>query len=134
MPIDRFRSHETSYSDRVSVSGPGYWVHIAGQLAFDDDRQIVAGGMDAETHGCFDRIHELITGAGGRGLADVVAITVYLLSLDDYSVFDRVRAERFGMHRPASAAVQVAGLLFGGHIEISAIAFVGGESRPPGET
>lgn len=124
MAIDRFSIHGTSYSDRVSVEGTGRWIHIAGQLAFDDDRQIVEGGVEAEAHRCLDRIQALVREAGGKGLADVVAITVYLLHLEDYPVFNRVRAERFGQHRPASAAVQVAGLLFDGQIEISAVAFV----------
>jgi 2-iminobutanoate/2-iminopropanoate deaminase len=122
--IDRFRTHDTSYSDRVSVAGPGQWIHIAGQLGFDEERRIVPGGVEAEAYRCLDRIEELVIEAGARGLTDVVAITVYLTRLEDYPVFNRVRAERFGQDRPASAAVQVAGLLFGAQIEISAVAFL----------
>ncbi|HVR80223.1 MAG TPA: RidA family protein [Acidimicrobiia bacterium] len=124
MAIDRLRTGETSYSDSVAVSGPGTWLHIAGQLAFDDDRRLIEGGVAAQAHRCLDRIDALVVEAGGSGLANVVAITVYLLSLEDYPAFNRVRAERFGEDRPASAAVQVAGLLFGGEIEIAAVAFV----------
>jgi 2-iminobutanoate/2-iminopropanoate deaminase len=54
----------------------------------------------------------------------VVRITVYLTGLDDYAEFSRVRAERFGDSLPASAAVQVAGLLLGALVEIEAVAFV----------
>lgn len=122
--IDRFSTHDTSYSDRVSVQGPGQWIYIAGQLALDENRQIMDRGVEAEAHRILDRIQELVVEAGGRGLTDVVAITVYLLHLDDYPAFNRLRAERFGQNRPASAAVQVAGLLFDAQIEISAVAFV----------
>jgi 2-iminobutanoate/2-iminopropanoate deaminase len=122
--VERHRTHDTSYSDWVSTAGQGRWIHIAGQLAFDHDRRILAGGVEAEAHGCLDRIDDLVVEAGGTGLADVVAITVYMVSLDDYPVFDRIRGDRFEADRPASAAVQVAGLLFGGQIEISAVAFV----------
>lgn len=124
MAVERYRTHDTSYSDWVSTADRGRWIYIAGQLAFDDGRKIVTGGVEAEAHRCLDRINDLVVDAGGAGLADVVAITVYMVSLDDYPVFDRIRTERFGADRPASAALQVAGLLFGGRIEISAVAFV----------
>lgn len=124
MSIDRFRSDETSYSDFVAVSGPGRWVFIAGQLAFDDGRRLIDGDVAAQAHRCLDRIEDLSTRAGGSGLEDIVGITVYLVRLEDYPDFDQVRAARFGEHRPASAAVEVASLLFGARIEIAAVAFV----------
>jgi enamine deaminase RidA (YjgF/YER057c/UK114 family) len=123
VPVDRFRTGETSYSDMVTVSGPGIWVHIAGQLAFDEDRRIVGSDVTTQAHRCLDRIEALLQTAGGQ-LNDIVGITVYLTELEHYPEFDRVRAERFPQHAPASAAVKVAGLLFQGLIEISAIAFV----------
>ncbi len=123
MVIDRKRVNETSYSDVVLVKGPGTWVHVAGQLAFDENRRLVGSEVAAQAHKCLDRIEGFLADLGG-GLEDVVGITVYLTELDDYPAFDRVRAQRFGENRPASAAVQVAGLLFGAKIEISAVAFL----------
>jgi len=122
--IDRFSTHDTSYSDWVSAAGPGRWIHIAGQLAFDADRHVIEGNVRAQAHRCLDRISDFVVDAGGNGLENVVSITVYLLSLEDYPAFNEVRLQRFGDHRPASAAVQVAGLLFEAQIEISAVAFV----------
>lgn len=122
--VARFRTDDTSYSDRVLVAGPGSWLYVAGQLAFDADRHLIEGDVSAQTHLCLDRISDLVVGAGGNGLEDVVSITVYLLRLEDYPAFNEVRSERFGDHRPASAAVQVNGLLFDALIEISAVAFV----------
>ena len=43
---------------------------------------------------------------------------------DEYGDYNRVRGERFGANLPASAAVQVAGLLRGALIEIDAVAFI----------
>ncbi len=128
MPIERVRTNDTSYSDFVAVEGPGRWVHVAGQLAFDETRRIVGDDVAAQAHRCFDRIESLLGRAGGD-LRNVVSISVYLSELDHYSDFDRVRVERFREHRPASAAFQVKGLLFGALIEIAAVAFV-----PVGET
>ena len=62
--------------------------------------------------------------AVGGSLADVVRITAWLTSLDEYREYSRVRGERFGKNLPASAAVQVAGLLQGALIEIDAVAFI----------
>lgn len=124
MSIDRFRADDTSYSDFVTVSGAGQWVFVAGQLAFDTGRRLIEGDVAAQAHRCLDRIEDLLIRAGGRGLEDIVGITVYLLRLADYPAFDRVRSARFGDHRPASAAVEVAGLLFGAQIEVAAVAFL----------
>ncbi|MGH8913599.1 MAG: RidA family protein [Acidimicrobiia bacterium] len=123
MAIHRSRTGDTSYSDIVTVSGPGRWAHIAGQLAFDENRRIVGTDVATQTHRCLDRIESLLNDAGGD-LSNVVSITVYLTELEHYPEFDRVRAERFPEHRPASAAVKVAGLLFGALIEVAAVAYL----------
>lgn len=121
--VERTRTGDTSYSDVVTVTGPGRWVHVAGQLAFDENRRVIGVDVATQAHRCFDRIETLLQDVGGN-LTNVVSITVYLTELEQYPDFDRVRAERFPEHRPASAAVKVAGLLFGALIEIAAIAFV----------
>ncbi len=123
MAIERHRTNETSYSDVVIVTGQGRWVHIAGQLAFDENRVLVGDDVATQAHRCFDRIEDLL-GEHEGDLSNVVAIRTYLKELDSYPEFDRVRAERFGEDRPASAAFQVAGLLFNALIEIEAVAFL----------
>jgi enamine deaminase RidA (YjgF/YER057c/UK114 family) len=65
-------------------------------------------------------------------MRDVVRITAYLTDLADYAAYARARTAAFGDALPASAAVQVAGLLAGMSIEIDADAFVPG--RAPAET
>lgn len=121
--IRRTRTSATSYSDMVTTSGQGRWVHIAGQLAFDSERNIVGADVASQADRCFDRIESLLRDAGGN-LSNVVCITTYLTDLADYPAFDRVRSERLKDHAPASAAVMVAGLLFGALIEISAVGFI----------
>jgi enamine deaminase RidA (YjgF/YER057c/UK114 family) len=55
-----------------------------------------------------------------------VRITAFMTSLDAYGEYAEVRSEVFGDTLPASATVQVAGLLVGAQIEIDAVAFVAG--------
>jgi 2-iminobutanoate/2-iminopropanoate deaminase len=122
LSIERIPSDFASYSDAVTVSGPGRWIQVAGQVGMDADGK-VEGDLAAQTHATLDNIEKVLAKVGA-GLDDVVKIVVYLTSLDDYASFSAVRAERFGDVLPASAAVQVAGLLLDAVIEIEAVAFV----------
>jgi enamine deaminase RidA (YjgF/YER057c/UK114 family) len=100
----------------VAVTGAGKTVYVSGHLA--------AGATLAEqTNGCLDQIEAALRPLGGS-LQHVVRITAWLTSLDKYAEYARVRGERFGANLPASAAVQVAGLLQGALIEIDAVAFI----------
>jgi reactive intermediate/imine deaminase len=121
-PIERYPSTFASFSEAVATDGPGRWIHVAGQVGMDDDGK-VEGDLAQQTHRTIDHIERILARAGAD-LSHVVRITVYLTGLDDYADFSRVRAERFGEHLPASAAVQVAGLLLGAVVEIDAVAFV----------
>jgi 2-iminobutanoate/2-iminopropanoate deaminase len=111
-----------SYSDVVDISGPGRWVMVSGQVAFGPDGT-VSGTMEEQAHGCFDHIERALAKVGGS-LADVVRIPSFTTTLADYEGFSKARAARFAGHPPASATVQVAGLLAGAQIEIDAVAFI----------
>ncbi len=105
-----------SFSKAVTVSGPGRTVYVSGNIS-------PGGSMAQQTNGCIDQIESAVREAGGS-LQNVVRITAWLTSLDEYKEYGRVRGERFAGHLPASAAVQVAGLLQGALIEIDAVAFI----------
>jgi 2-iminobutanoate/2-iminopropanoate deaminase len=60
----------------------------------------------------------------GAGMNDVVRITPYLTDLADYPVYPKARGAAFAGAAPASATVQVAGLLVNARLEIDAIAVV----------
>lgn len=105
-----------SYSKAVVVGGTGRTVYVSGHLA-------PGRSLAEQTNGCFDQIEAALRAVGGS-LEHVVRITAWLTSLDGYAEYARVRGERFGTNLPASAAVQVAGLLQGALIEIDAVAFI----------
>jgi 2-iminobutanoate/2-iminopropanoate deaminase len=123
MSIERHPSNLGSFSESVVTSGPGRWIHVSGMVGFGDDGAVVDGGVAAETKATFDCIAGILERAGAT-LSDVVRMSVFMTDLADYGDFSRVRAEVFGDELPASAAVQVAGLLLGARIEIDAVAFV----------
>jgi reactive intermediate/imine deaminase len=122
MSIDRIPSDFASYSDAVSVSGPGRWVYVSGQVGMDAEGK-VEGDLTTQTNATFDQIERILAKAGAE-MRDVIKISVFLTRLDNYAEFSAVRAARFGDVLPASAAVQVAGLLLDAEIEIEAVAFV----------
>jgi enamine deaminase RidA (YjgF/YER057c/UK114 family) len=105
-----------SFSKAVVVSGAGRTVYISGNIS-------PRGSMADQANGCIDEIEAALRAVGGS-LEHVVRITAWLTSLDQYGEYNRVRGERFGAALPASAAVQVAGLLRGALIEIDAVGFI----------
>lgn len=123
MSVERVPSSFASFSELVTVTGNGTWIHIAGQVGFDDTgKQVVEGGVAAQTRVIFDQIERLLVGAGAS-LDSVIKLTVYMTDLGEYGEFSAVRTERFPEKQPASAAVGVSDLLLGAKIEIDGIAF-----------
>ncbi|MBM7518664.1 RidA family protein [Nocardioides nitrophenolicus] len=111
------------YSQATVANG---FVFLAGQVALDDDNQVVHHG-DAyqQTLVVLDRMARILAEVGGT-LDDIATATVFVTGLDQLPAFNRAWAERFGEHRPARAAV-VAGLLLGGLVvEVQATAIARG--------
>ena len=124
MGVTRHTSNPGSgFSEAVTVSGPGRTIHVSGSVGFGDDGKVVSGGMEAESRATFAYIEGVLRSVGAQ-MSDVVRITAFVTSFDAYADYAKVRSEVFGDKVPASATVQVAGLLVGAQIEIDAIAFV----------
>lgn len=124
MSIERLTTNPASgFSDAVTSVGPGRLIHVAGTVGFGPDGKVVDGGMGAEARATFDNIERTLAEVGAS-MSDIVKINAFVTTLDDYPDYAAARAERFGEQLPASATVQVAGLLVGAHIEIDAVAFL----------
>jgi 2-iminobutanoate/2-iminopropanoate deaminase len=124
MSIERLTTNPASgFSDAVTAVGPGRLIHVSGCVGFGPDGKVVAGGLGAEARATLDNIERTL-GEAGADMSHVVKINAFVTSLDEYPDYAAARAERFGEKLPASATVQVAGLLVGAHIEIDAVAFV----------
>jgi 2-iminobutanoate/2-iminopropanoate deaminase len=111
-----------SYSDAVVVDFAGArWIHVAGQTPHAPPSSQVPTDVGGQALLCFRQIESILS-KWDAALADVVQITVYLTSLEDYSSFASVRARLFECQPPASAAVGVASLLDDALVEIAAVA------------
>jgi 2-iminobutanoate/2-iminopropanoate deaminase len=124
LSIERHTSNPAiGFSDAVTISGAGRVIHVSGNVGFGADGKVVSGGMGAEARATFSNIERVLT-AAGASMADVIKINAFITDLDSYPDYAKVRSEVFGDELPASATVQVAGLLVGAQIEIDAVAFV----------
>jgi 2-iminobutanoate/2-iminopropanoate deaminase len=124
MSVRRFAADGgMTFSKSIVVEGQGTWIYLSGQVGLGDDGQIVSGGTEAETLRTLEHLIAAVNEAGGTK-SDIIRITGYLTSLEDYEGYATARKKVFGDTLPASTAVQVAGLLLGAHVEIDAIAFV----------
>ncbi len=113
-----------SFSSSVRARGSGTWVYTAGKLGADASGAIVSGGLAAQARAALDNVLASVAEAGGTA-ANVLKITVYVTTLENYGEFNSVRRDLFGSTLPASTAVVVAALLQPeAVIEIDAVAFV----------
>ena len=89
----------------------GDLLFVSGQVAQDGNGNTVGiGDCEAQTRQVMARIQTIVESAGAT-LADVVKITTFLVNLDDYPAFSRVRSETFPENPPASSTVVVAALV-----------------------
>jgi 2-iminobutanoate/2-iminopropanoate deaminase len=124
MSIERLTTNPAAgFADAVTTSGAGRTIYVSGNVGFGSDGKVVDGGMGAEAAATFDNIERVLAQAGAD-FSQIVKINAFITDLDEYADYAAVREQRFGDKLPASATVQVAGLLVGAHIEIDAVAFV----------
>jgi 2-iminobutanoate/2-iminopropanoate deaminase len=114
----------SSFSDAVVVDmGEKSVIHVSGQVGNDASGKVTARNFDDEAKLCLANVAKILESCGA-GLKDVVRITAYMTDLADYAAYAKARAAAFGENKPASATVQVAGLMVNAKLEIEAVAVV----------
>ena len=107
-----------TYSQAVRV---GDMVYISGQLPLDPATgELVAGDIDAEIHRVFENL-KAIAQAAGSSLANAAKFSVFLTDLEHSGKVNEIMAQYVSRPYPARAAVGVAALARGAHVEIECI-------------
>ena len=83
----------------------GDFVFVSGQVPTDDQGQVIAGGIEAQTRQVFARLRQALALADCT-LADVAKVSVWLNDARDFGSFNRVYMECFDTHRPARSTVE----------------------------
>ena len=101
---------------------PRRMVFLSGQIGIDPRTgALVGGGVREQARRALENLDAVLLAAGLQRW-NVVKTTIYLTDMGDYATVNEVYAEYFGDHKPARAAVQVAGLPKGALVEVEAIA------------
>jgi 2-iminobutanoate/2-iminopropanoate deaminase len=98
----------------------GNTLYVAGQQGRDASGKL-SGDIAQETTSTIAAIKKVVDEAGFK-MTDLVNVTVFVTSLDDVAKMNEVYKTLIPDPKPARATVQVAGLIGGAKIEISAIA------------
>ncbi|MCK5651425.1 MAG: RidA family protein [Gemmatimonadetes bacterium] len=109
------------YSQAIVSDG---FVFASGQVAIDPTtEEVVDGGVAEQTDRVLTNLGAVLE-AAGASMSTVVKATVFLTDMGTFAEMNEVYARHFGDHRPARAAVEVAGLPKGVDVEIEAVARV----------
>src|SRR6266446_5336211 len=114
----------------LPAPGPFSWgvrwdrlVFVAGQGPLGRDGKVVEGDIGRQTRLTLENFRKVVV-AAGSDLEHVLATTVYLRDLNDFTAMNGVYSGFFaGDPRPARATVR-ADLLFGMKVEVQGIAYV----------
>ena len=99
----------------------GNTLYVAGQQGPDANNKVIGVDFTAQTTNAIAAVRKVVEDSGFK-MTDIVSVTVYVTSLDDVPAMNDVYRKLMPDPKPARATVQVAGLIGGGKIEISAIA------------
>jgi len=97
-------------SDRLArplspATRAGDFVFVSGQVPTNDQGEVVAGGIEAQTRQVFVRVEQALALAGCT-LDDVCKVSVWLNDARDFGSFNRGDMEGLGNHRPARSTVE----------------------------
>lgn len=99
----------------------GNAIYLSGQIALDPKTgNLVAGGIEQQARRVFDNL-KAVAEASGKGLEQVVRVTVYLTDLGNFAKVNEIMVGYFSPPYPARATVGVAALPRGALVEVDAV-------------
>jgi len=99
----------------------GNTLYVAGQQGPDAHGKVTGTDITLQTTNTIAAIEKIVKKAGFQ-MTDITSVTVYITDLNDVPKMNEVYKKLMPDPKPARATVQVAGLIGGAKIEMSAIA------------
>jgi 2-iminobutanoate/2-iminopropanoate deaminase len=99
----------------------GNTLYVAGQQGPDAHGKVTGTDITLQTTNAITAVEKVVKEAGFQ-MTDIVSVTIYVTDLNDVERMNEVYKKLMPDPKPARATVQVAGLIGGAKIEISAIA------------
>ena len=99
----------------------GNTLYVAGQQGPDSHGKVIGADITTQTTNAIAAVKKVVEEAGFK-MTDLVSVTVYVTDINDVEKMNEVYKKLMPNPKPARATVQVAGLIGGAKIEISAIA------------
>jgi 2-iminobutanoate/2-iminopropanoate deaminase len=122
LPVAFGQNHAVDFKPGAPFSDgyvAGNTLYVAGQQGPDSPGKF--GDISRQTANAIAAIQKVVQKAGFQ-MTDIVSVTVYITDLNDVPKMNDVYKKLMPDPKPARATVQVAGLIGGAKIEISAIA------------
>jgi 2-iminobutanoate/2-iminopropanoate deaminase len=99
----------------------GNTLYVAGQQGPDSHGKVTGTDITLQTTNAIAAVKKVVEKAGFQ-MTDICSVTVYITDLNDVPKMNEAYKKLMPDPKPARATVQVAGLIGGAKIEISAIA------------
>lgn len=99
----------------------GGMLFVSGQLGLIPNEAKLAEGFKAQTRQALDNLKAIVE-AAGSSLDKVMAVDVFVTDMGRFADLNAIYGEYFTSHKPARAAIEVAGLPLGGLVEFKCIA------------
>lgn len=108
-----------TYSQAVRC---GSTLYVSGQIPLDPTTgELVGGDVESQIRRVFENLRAILA-AAGTDFASVAKLNVFLTDLAHFALVNRLMAEYFAEPYPARAAIGVAALPRGAHVEMDCIA------------
>ncbi|NNF99107.1 MAG: RidA family protein [Desulfobacteraceae bacterium] len=106
------------YSQAIKTGG---LLFVSGQIPLDPETgELVGTDIVTQTRKVLDNLKAVIK-AGSSELENVAKCTCFLADMNDFTAFNDVYKEYFGIIAPARECIAAAGLPKGARVEVSAI-------------